>query len=152
MRTFVALVVVPFLVLGSACGGKAEAGEAAAKDASNALKAATDLMGKASDLVKNVGTFDQVKSTFSNLTQSLQGVTDGASAEQAKAKLAEYVGQLKSQLGDGGTLAKWTASLGSAGDGVMKAVLDQVAKLSANPDVQKAIGPVLDQVKGLLGK
>ncbi len=149
MRTLTVLAVVPLLFLVAACGGNANAGTA---EAPGALKTAADLMGKAGDALKQVTDLNQVKATFTNLTQSLQGVTDGATATQAKAKLAECVAQLQTQLGAGGTLAKWTSTLGSTGDGLTKALLDQVTKLSSNPDVQKAIGPVLEQVKGLLGK
>ncbi|MBL8752653.1 MAG: hypothetical protein JNK15_05075 [Planctomycetes bacterium] len=146
MRKFA--VVLPFLFLVAGCGEKAKAG---ATETTPAVGAAKDLLGKASDLVQKAANLDQVKTTFGDLGKTLQGITDGASAEQAKAKLGDYVKTLQGQLGDG-TIAKWTSSLGSTGEGLVKQVVDQANRLAANPDVQKAIGPVLEQVKALFAK
>ncbi len=123
----------------AACGDQAIAAAAEAKG----------WLGQASDAAKKLGSFEQAKTMFSDLSKSLGGIADGATAEQAKVQLAALVTSLKSQVGDGG-IAKWTSSLGGAGDGLVKAAMDQIGKLRSNPDVQKVVGPVLEQLQGLL--
>ncbi|MBL8749731.1 MAG: hypothetical protein JNK78_11265 [Planctomycetes bacterium] len=131
------LVVSSFLFV-AACG---EGAKAAANDAAN-------LAHKAAEAAKNMPAAAAIASTWTDLSKTLAGITDGATAEKAKSGLATIVDTLKGQVGSLGGITKATEGLG--GD-VVKGITDQVKKLLANPDVAKAIGPVLEQLNGLVG-
>ncbi len=134
--------ILPFVVssflLVTACG---EGAKAAAGDAAN-------IANKAAEAAKNMPAAAALASTWSDLSKTLSGITDGATAEKAKTGLTTIVETLKGQIGSLGGIAK--ATEGAGGD-VVKGITDQVKKLLANADVAKAIGPVLEQLQGLVG-
>jgi hypothetical protein len=143
MRT--SLVLVSFLFLLSACSSESTPAPPPQAPADKSL------MDKAGDLAKKVGNLDAIKKTCGELAASLKGVTDGPTAQKAKVKLGEITTSLRTQLGDGKTVSSWTDKLGSTGQNLLKAIQDQVTKLANNPQVQKEVGPVLAELKGLLG-
>ncbi|MFO1029977.1 MAG: hypothetical protein U1F60_02755 [Planctomycetota bacterium] len=108
--------------------------------------------GKVVDNVAALGKVKTVTETLQGMLQSLDGLKDPAAAEQAKAgleaqlgKLKDLVGQLDaSQLGDMWTKAKV---------GAQKLADEQLPKLvekyKANPELQKAVAPYLEELKGL---
>lgn len=108
--------------------------------------------GKVADNVAALGKVKTVTETLQGMLQSLDGLKDPAAAEQAKAgleaqlgKLKDLVGQLDaSQLGDMWTKAKV---------GAQKLADEQLPKLvekyKANPELQKAVAPYLEELKGL---
>lgn len=139
------LPVLAILLLSSlsfvACGGEAKAGEAN-----------TPAVGKVADSVAALGKVGAVKETLQGMLASLDGLKDPAAAEKAKAGLEEQLGKLKtlvgqldaSQLGDLWTKAKVE---------VQKVADEQLPKLlekyKANPELQKAVAPYVEQLKGL---
>lgn len=139
------LPVLAVLLLSSlsfvACGGEAKAGEAN-----------TPAVGKVADGVAALGKVGAVKETLQGMLTSLDGLKDPAAAEKAKAGLEEQLGKLKtlvgqldaSQLGDLWTKAKVE---------VQKVADEQLPKLlekyKANPELQKAVAPYVEQLKGL---
>lgn len=139
------LPVLAVLLLSSlsfvACGGEAKAGEAN-----------TPMVGKVADSVAALGKVGAVKETLQGMLASLDGLKDPAAAEKAKAGLEEQLGKLKtlvgqldaSQLGDLWTKAKVE---------VQKVADEQLPKLlekyKANPELQKAVAPYVEQLKGL---
>lgn len=131
------LIVSSFLFV-AACG---EGAKAAAGDAAN-------LANKAAEAAKSLPGAAAVASTWTDLSRTLSGITDGATAEKAKSGLTTIVDTLKGQIGSLGGIAKATEGVG--GD-VVKGITEQVKKLLANADVAKAIGPVLEQLQGLVG-
>jgi len=126
------------LLLLPACGEQANA----------AMAHAQKMAGQAADAVKNLA---GTQTTFTDLTRLLGGVTDAASAEKVKAQLTTLVDSFRSQLGALGGLGQFTSGLGGSADGLLKAAKEQVTKLVGNPEVAKTLGPVLEQLKGLLG-
>jgi len=139
------ITLLAVLVLSSlsfvACGGEAKAGEAN-----------TPTVGKVADGVAALGKVGAVKETLQGMLASLDGLKDPAAAEKAKAGLEEQLGKLKtlvgqldaSQLGDLWTKAKVE---------VQKVADEQLPKLlekyKANPELQKAVAPYVEQLKGL---
>lgn len=121
-----------------ACGDKAAAASA---DAGK-------LLNQAAAAAKNLPALASATSTVTDLGKMLRGITDGATADKAKAELTSLVGTLKGQLGALGGITKVADG---GGLGVLEGALDQIGKLMSNPEVTKAIGPVLEQLKGLLG-
>lgn len=140
------LQVLAVLVLSSlsfvACGGEAKAGETNVPSAVDKLADKTTAAGKMA----------AVTSTLKGVLTSLDGLKDPAAAEQAKAGLETQIGKLKdlvgqldaSQLGDLWTKAKVE---------VQKLADEQLPKLvekyKANPELQKAVAPYVEQLKGL---
>lgn len=122
----------------SACGDKAAA----------ASTEAGKLLNQAAEAAKNLPALASATSTVTDLGKMLGGITDGATADKAKAGLTSLVGALKSQLGALGGITKLSEG---GGKGVLEGAVDQVGKLMNNPEIMKAIGPVLEQLKGLLG-
>jgi len=138
MRTLVSLVL-PVCFLFPACGEKA-------------ANAGTDLLNSAvGDVGKQTASLDKVKSTAGDLMKTLGSITDGATAEKAKGTLEGLVSGLKGQLSDLGSLGKLSDSVSGMKDTVLKPVMEKVTGLLGNADIAKAIGPVLNQLKGLLG-
>lgn len=103
------------------------------------------------DATKQAAVLDKLKGTVSELTKSLSGIADGATAEKAKSGLEGLVGNLKTQIGELGSLGKLSDSLSGMKDGLLKPVMEKVTGLMGNADIAKAIGPVLEQLKGVLG-
>jgi hypothetical protein len=139
----ISLTVVSFLFLMAACSDKTPAPPTSPPTDKS-------MMDKAGDLARKVGSLDAIKQTCSDLAASLKGITDGPTATKAKGKLSEITGSLRTQL-DGKTVSNWTDKLGSTGQSMLKAMQDKVTKLAQDPEVQKAVGPVLAELKGLLG-
>lgn len=139
---FPTLLVLPVLFLSfaalTACGEKASA----------AMNDATRLAAEAADAAKKLPAFAAASATVADLTKSLSGITDGATAAKAKAQLTALVDSLQQQVGALGGLDKLTASLGN-GD-LMKGVTAQVTKLMGNADIAGSVGPVLEKLKALL--
>lgn len=88
-----------------------------------------------------------LQQAWAEVGKSLNGIADGATAQQAKAALTTMVADLQAQARQLGGVDKLAASLGQD---TVKALLAQVSALSNNPDVQKAVGPVLEQLRALL--
>lgn len=131
------LVLSCLLFLVSACGEKANAAMAEAQKAANQMVDATkNALG--------------AQSTFGDLSKMLSGITDGASADKAKDQLTKLVETFKTQVGSLGGLSQFTSKLGSGADGLMKTAMDQINKLVGNAEITKSIGPVLEQLKGVL--
>lgn len=144
------LQVLAVLVLSSlsfvACGGEAKAGE------TNVPSAVDKLADKVADKTAVAGKMAAVTSTLQGVLTSLDGLKDPAAAEQAKAGLEAQIGKLKdlvgqldaSQLGD-----LWTTTKVQ----VQKLADEQLPKLvekyKANPELQKAVAPYVEQLKGL---
>lgn len=138
--------VVVVLVLSSlafvACGGAdAKVGEQGNPPA-----------GKVADNAAALGKVKSVTDTLQGLLKSLDGLKDPAAAEQAKAgleaqlgKLKDLVGQLDaSQLGD-----LWTKAKGGAQRVADEQLPKLVEKYKANPELQKAVAPYIEELKGL---
>lgn len=130
-------LVLPFCFLMPACGEKA-------------ANAGTNVLNSVGDAAKQMASLDKVKSTVGDLTKTLGSITDGATAEQAKGTLENLVSGLKGQLGELGGLGKLTDSVAGMKDGLLKPVMDKVTGLLGNAEIAKAIGPVLNQLKGLI--
>lgn len=131
------LVLSSLLVLVPACGDKANAAMVEAQRAANQMVDATkNALG--------------AQSTFGDLTKVLGGITDGVTADKAKAQLTKLVDTLKTQVGSLGGLSQFTSKLGAGADGLLKTATDQINKLVGNAEISKSIGPVLEQLKGLL--
>lgn len=135
-----ALLVLPFL-LGSftACGDQAAA----------AMSEASRLAGQAAEAAKALPGMAAVATTFADLTKSLGSITDAASAEQVKSSLTTLVDSLQAQIAALGGFDQMKAALGSSD--LVKRVVDQVTRLLGNADIAKSVGPVLEQLQGLLG-
>ena len=103
--------------------------------------------GNIVDNVKNAAVVKDLTGTFKDLGSTLGGITDGTTAEAAKEKLSGLVDGLKGQLDKLGGISKLTDTLGGLKDGVM----EKIKGLMGNADVTKAIGPILEKLKGLLG-
>ncbi|MBL9077638.1 MAG: hypothetical protein JNL08_09050 [Planctomycetes bacterium] len=131
-------VVLPLCLLFPACG----------ENAAKAAETATSMLG---DAQKQLASLDAAKPVVGDLMQTLSGITDGKSAEAAKASLEKLTIGLKEQLGSLGDLGKLSGTLATTKDSLLKPVLDKVAGLLGNAEVAKAIGPVLTQLKGLIG-
>jgi hypothetical protein len=117
----------------------------------DAAKAAEKLGSAAKELVaKQAPLFDKVKASIGTLTTTLSGITDGPTAEKAKATLEGLTGTLKTQLGDLGGLGKLADSLATEKAALLKAPIDKITGLLANADVKAKIGTVLDQLLALL--
>lgn len=109
-------------------------------------------VGKVADNVVALGKVKSVTETLQGMLQSLDGLKDPAAAEQAKAgleaqlgKLKDLVGQLDaSQLGD-----LWTKAKGGAQKLADEQLPKLVAKYQANPELQKAVAPYLEELKAL---
>lgn len=89
-----------------------------------------------------------VRSTFSELMKSMASLQDPAKAEQAKVSLQQQLGKLQQQVGELdakklGTV--WT----TAKAGLGKLADEQLTKYRNDPEMQKTIGPVLEQLKAL---
>lgn len=133
---FASILLLLPLSLFPSCGGA----EAKANDPAPAAKVAA--LGK----LKSVG------ESLQGMLKSLDGLKDQAAAEQAKAgleaqlgKLKELVGQLDaSQLGDA-----WTKVKGEAQKLADEQLPKLVAKYQADPELQKAVAPYIEQLKGL---
>lgn len=138
MRTILTLVL-PVCFLFPACGDKA------------ANAGVTDPMTMVGDATKQMASLDQLKATAGNLNATLGSITDGATAEKAKTTLENLVTGLKSQLGDLTSSGKLTDSIASTKDSLLKPVMDKVNSLLGNADIAAKIGPVLNQLKALLG-
>jgi hypothetical protein len=150
MRYSLPLVLASFLLF-PACGDKAANAANPADVTKNATDAAKNAAAMVGDATKQTAVLDKLKGTFTELTKSLGTITDGATAEKAKGGLETLVGTLKTQMGELGGLGKLADSVVTMKDGLMKPVMEQVTKLMGNADITKAIGPVLEQLKGLLG-
>ncbi len=100
--------------------------------------------------VPTIASRDKRKSTVGELTTTLGSITDGATAEKAKGALESLVGGLKGQLGELANLGKLTDNVAGMKDGLLKPVMEKVTGLLGNPDIAKAIAPVLNQLKGLV--
>jgi hypothetical protein len=131
MRTVTSLVLLASLCLLPACGDKADAA--------------------IGDIGKQTAAIEKVKTTLADVTKSLNGITDAATAEKAKTTLDGLATALKTQMADLGSLGKLSDALGTTKDSLVKGVQDQIAKLAGNAEIQKAIGPVLDKLKAALG-
>ena len=140
MKKLLSTLAICSLFMIPACGDDAKAGEGA-----------NNLINKVGDAAKQTEAFDKVKGTFESLKSTLGGITDGKTAEAAKGKLDGLVGTLKDQMGKLGDLGKLTDKLGSMKDTLTKGLMGQVTKLMGNADVTKAIGPILEKLKGVLG-
>lgn len=131
----------------AAAGNNPPAGE-------SALGKANRLLGGAVDLQKQTAAATQLTGVLGDLQKTLGGITDGATAQGAKATLDTLVDKVKAAVGDLGGIQKLLdGALGQAGasaSGVVQSVLKQIDGLLANEQVKAAIGPVLDQLKGLL--
>jgi len=126
------LFLSPFFLLAS-CGDKAAANTNTPSVDASALK----------DVKATTGAAEKVSGTVAELMKTLSGITDGATAEKAKSALEGQAKTLGGQLGDLGALK-------SSVEGVLKPLMDKVNGLLGNADIKKAIGPVLEQLKGLL--
>jgi hypothetical protein len=140
------LWLAPLSLFVAACN-KAEAAPAPAPQAT---ETAPSLADRAKGLASKFNV-DAVKATFTKLGESLQKIDDPATAEQAKGKLEQVVTTLKSYLGDERKLEDLGAKLGDGGKDLVKQVKAKIDELAAKPDVQKAIGPVLAELKALFG-
>lgn len=143
MRNYFPLVLTSLLLF-SACGDKAA-------NAANAGNAANAAAAAAGDAAKQIAAVDKLKAPVADAIKLLGTITDGASAEKAKAGLEGVVGSLKTHLSELGGLGKLGDAAMKAKDGLLKPVMDKVTGLLGNADITKAIGPVLEQLKGLLG-
>jgi hypothetical protein len=138
MKFISTLLLLPLLFV-PACGDKANA-------AGNMVDQAKAAVG---DMTKQTAVVDKLKTTFTDLTKSLGGITDGATAEKAKGALEGIVGTLKTQMGELGGLGKLDGALASVKDGLVKGAMEKVTALMGNADISAKIGPVLEQLKGL---
>ncbi len=131
-------LVLPVCFLLPACGEKA-------------ANAGSNILNSVGDATKQMASLDKLKATVGDLTKALGSITDGSTAEKAKGTLENLVGGLKGQLGDLGGLGKLTDNVVSTKDGLLKPLAEQVTKLLDNADIAKTIGPVLNQLKSLVG-
>jgi hypothetical protein len=135
MKRLLALAVPCLFV---ACG---EQTAAAANEAAR-------LLDQASKTVKELPAYATATQTLADLGGKLATIRDGATATKAKAELAALAQSLQTQLGSLGGAAKVAAG---GAEQAMRTIADQLTKLASNPEVQKAIGPVLEQLRGLVG-
>lgn len=141
------------LILAS-CGDQ-NASAAGTNPLANAANEAGKALGGIADVAKQT---DAAKSAFSalgDLQKALGGITDGASATAAKSTLEGLVGKLGGSMKDlqgVGKLADTVKAALGGGDlnGIMKTVTDKIGALLGNEQVKSAIGPVLEQLKGLI--
>ncbi len=108
--------------------------------------ASAGVLDKVGDAAKQSDALAKIKGTFTNLTSTLTGITDGETAKAAKGKLEGMIGPLKDQLSSLGGLSK----LGAMKDTLVNGVMSQVTRLIGNADIKSAIGPVLEKLKGVL--
>tara|TARA_R110002096_G_scaffold3941_9_gene18911 strand:- start:710 stop:1069 length:360 start_codon:yes stop_codon:yes gene_type:complete len=108
--------------------------------------ASAGVLDKVGDAAKQSDALAKIKGTFTNLTSTLTGITDGETAKAAKGKLEGMIGPLKDQLSSLGGLSK----LGAMKDTLVNGVMSQVTRLIGNADIKSAIGPVLEKLKGAL--
>jgi FMN-dependent NADH-azoreductase len=99
--------------------------------------------------------------TMPNIQEMLAGVTDEASAQQAKGPLDSAVAQLKAALAtaQGQGEGEGEAAAGE-GQSMMQSVLGQfgigpetvgmIEGLMAKPEIQAVLGQTLEQLKGLI--
>lgn len=93
-----------------------------------------------------------VKDTFTGLVKSLDGLKDPAAAEQAKAGLQQQVTKLQQLVGEldasklGDLWGKTKVEVQKVADEQLPKLLE---KYKANPELQKAVAPYLEQLKGL---
>ncbi len=137
------------LVLVSACAFLVGCGDSA--DASM-QKAMNQAMGEVQRGMQQAqqqmaAAMPMLQQAWSDIGKSLNGIADGATAQQAKAALTKLVADLQAQAQQLGGADKLAASLGKD---AVKALQAQVSALSNNADVQKAVGPVLEQLRALL--
>ena len=131
MRTLLPLVLSPLFLFASC--------DKAAKAAPGTPAVNTPAVPDA----KATAAVQKVTGTVGELTKTLAGITDGASAEKMKTALEGQVKALGAEMGDLGSLK------GSV-EGMLKPLMEKVTGLLGNADIKKAIGPVLEQLKGLL--
>jgi hypothetical protein len=142
------IVLVLLVSILAACGEQSQAaGKDALDHAAKAAAAAKEMVVKSDALVKGTAAFAALK-------QELAKVTDGASAQQVKAQLATHLAQVKASLGKLGDLDQIADDL-LAKAGTSRAQLfalgkAQVDALAAKPEVAKALGGLLDDLKQLV--
>lgn len=141
----IAYVIVSMLAFLPACGENAKAGETGGDSG------AKSVMNQLGEAAGQVAAFDKLKGTLESLKSTLDGVTDGATAEKAKSTLEGIVGKLTEQMGALAKTGALTDNLAGVKDTLVKGAMEQVTKLIGNADVQKAIGPALDKLKAALG-
>ena len=139
MKLSLPLTALPLLLF-AACGDRADAASGGPSVLDRASQMAKDLPG----IVTAPATFDDLKSR-------LTSITDGPSAQRAKAGLEQIAATLQQHVDSVGGLPKWTENLGAAGDRLLRSAREQIDKLRQNPQVEPVLGPVLARLDALLG-
>jgi hypothetical protein len=137
-------VLVAFAFLLPCCGDDAAKAAEKAGEAKGTVEAGKEM------LAKQAPQFEKVKTSISSLTSTLSGITDGPTAEKAKATLDGLATTLMTQLGDLSNLGKLADSLAAEKATLLKAPVDKIKSLLANADVKAKIGGVLEQLQALL--
>jgi len=95
--------------------------------------------------------------TLPNIQELLGGITDKASAEQAKGPLDGAVAQLQAALGGAQAEGEQKAEEGNsmvqtvlAQFGVGAETVGMIEELMAKPEIQAVLGQTLQQLKGLI--
>jgi molecular chaperone GrpE (heat shock protein) len=120
-------------------------------DAAPAEPPKQGVLDKAKDKLGAVAGAQEVQATLQKLKAQLAKVTDGASAQQAKTELQQLVASLKQQVDAKGGVDKIASDLGSTGEKLLAAARQQIDALVKDPQVQQSLGPVLQQLKAVLG-
>jgi hypothetical protein len=107
-------------------------------------------LNQAAAAIKQTENLNKLKTTLTSLGKSLAQVSDGATADKAKATLMGLVAPLQAQLAELSKLGDGDGSLVAMKDTLMKAATTQVNSLMSNAEVKKAVGPVLEQIKSAL--
>ena len=131
MKAFRALSLLAAVAL-PACGGDAPT--------------EPDPLRKAASKLARAPLIAKVTKTLANLKTTLVTVTDGATAEAAKTRLSSLVTDLQDQVDKLGGTEKLTGALG----GFKTSLTEKIGELLNDSEIQRAIGPALQKLKGLI--
>ncbi|MGE3174432.1 MAG: hypothetical protein AB7O97_17510 [Planctomycetota bacterium] len=144
------LVLLVALVALPACG---EDSRAAGRDALDHAGKALDAAGQA---VRTSTAAVEAVSLLQKLQEQLRGVADGPTAQRVRAEVEQRVQELHRQFeaigGASGALDAVLQKVGTDRVQLMQALDQRIAALQQNADVQRVLGPQLEQLRELLGR
>lgn len=149
-RFFVAVPLLLTLVALSACG---EQSQAAGREALDHAGKALDAAGQA---VRTSTAAVEAVALLRKLQEQLGQVADTATAQQVRAEVEQRVDELQRKLeaigGASGALDAVLQKVGTDRVELMQALDQRIAALQQNADVQRVLGPQLEQLRELLGR
>lgn len=114
---------------------------------------AGELFAKAKELAdtaKAVVDLGKARATLDELSAALRACEDPTQVAAMQQRLATVVGDLRAQLGAGGSVQRLAEQLGVGGEAWVRTALAQATALAGEPRVQKAVGPLLAELRTLL--